>query len=83
MIKKEHRIYVKVQANVTRDRNTLMGWEKGRIPSEMAAIYLKNSNNWKELSAEEFVEIAHWLGYVRVGEKRIKNGNITEFVSNS
>lgn len=50
------------------DVRTFMSWEKEKITTVMAAKRIARNNEWEELTTDEFIELAHCLGYWRKGE---------------
>lgn len=50
------------------DVRTFKAWEKEEITVVMAAKRIARNNEWEELTTDEFVELAHSLGYWRKGE---------------
>lgn len=50
------------------DVRTFKAWEKEEITVVMAAKRIARNNEWEELTTDEFIELAHSLGYWRKGE---------------
>lgn len=50
------------------DVKTLKAWEKGQIVSVIAAKRIASNNEWDNFKEDEFIQLAHSLGYWRKGK---------------